>query len=543
MSNINDFIVENGVLIKYVGEEENVIIPDGVKKIGDECFVGTTVKRVTIPESVNEIGDYAFVTDEWSHQNHIESIEIPKSVKNIGVSICAGVKDITIFDSIDPNSKLAKDWYDDLNGVWNSSVGCIGIYQRKLYTKAACNSVVYKHTITVKSSEDDSIKYKVFMCDDEESRRSYCAMVSSWGKKADFDFQRFDTKIFSLFKNFDNKLINAYYRLHYKYNLSDENEKKYRTWFKKNGAKVLSKLAEWGSIEMLAEVVSYDIITVNNIDKAIELATEKKQTELIAFLIDYKYKYFSSEELEKAEIKRLNKAWQVPTEPKIDWRKEFTVKRVEGGSVITKYKGTSLDITIPDVISGRKIVAIGDEAFSSKSYNLTSSEYTVRKKLKLVTIPDSVTDIGKEAFYCCYKLTSVKLPKNLVNIGKRAFNHCSSLSVLELPNSVKNIGAHAFNGCENLSSVTISQGVERIEDSAFYSCASLESIKIPESVVSIDRCAFCFCYSLGDIFIPDTVTSIGEQAFGGCKNLTIHAPAGSFAEQYAKDNKINFIAE
>lgn len=45
------------------------------------------------------------------------------------------------------------------------------------------------------------------------------------------------------------------------------------------------------------------------------------------------------------------------------------------------------------------------------------------------------------------------------------------------------------------------------------------------------------------VHIPDSVTSIGEGAFSACKELTIHAPAGSYAEQYAKENNIPFVVK
>ena len=38
MSNINDFVIENGVLKKYTGSEAEVVIPDAVKEIGVEAF-------------------------------------------------------------------------------------------------------------------------------------------------------------------------------------------------------------------------------------------------------------------------------------------------------------------------------------------------------------------------------------------------------------------------------------------------------------------------------------------------------------------------
>lgn len=62
MSNVNDFVVsENGVLIKYVGKDEKVVIPPNVIEIGMNCFQNNTdIKEVIIPNTVEEIGFSAF---------------------------------------------------------------------------------------------------------------------------------------------------------------------------------------------------------------------------------------------------------------------------------------------------------------------------------------------------------------------------------------------------------------------------------------------------------------------------------------------------
>ena len=61
MSDINDFVIENGVLKKYNGSEQIVNIPDGVIAIGDSAFEGClSLESVVIPDSVISIGDKAF---------------------------------------------------------------------------------------------------------------------------------------------------------------------------------------------------------------------------------------------------------------------------------------------------------------------------------------------------------------------------------------------------------------------------------------------------------------------------------------------------
>ena len=68
-------------------------------------------------------------------------------------------------------------------------------------------------------------------------------------------------------------------------------------------------------------------------------------------------------------------------------------------------------------------------------------------------------------------------------------------------------------------------------------------VTIPDSVTEIGSYAFYGCTSLTSITIPDSVTVIGDGAFENCESLTIHTPAGSYAEEYAKENKIPCLTE
>ena len=85
--------------------------------------------------------------------------------------------------------------------------------------------------------------------------------------------------------------------------------------------------------------------------------------------------------------------------------------------------------------------------------------------------------------------------------------------------------------------------VTRIGYHAFWSNHTLRSAVIPQSVTEIEALAFMNCSQLTKISIPASVKTIGTEAFAGCPNLTIHAPAGSYAEQYAKENNIPFVTE
>lgn len=90
MSNANDFVIENGVLKKYTGKDENVAIPEGVTVIGGSAFKSCKkLTSVTIPDSVTEIGDSVF-----SECTNLTSITIPAttSVDRCAFSGCPNLK-------------------------------------------------------------------------------------------------------------------------------------------------------------------------------------------------------------------------------------------------------------------------------------------------------------------------------------------------------------------------------------------------------------------------------------------------------------------
>ena len=69
--------------------------------------------------------------------------------------------------------------------------------------------------------------------------------------------------------------------------------------------------------------------------------------------------------------------------------------------------------------------------------------------LKSITIPNSVTSIGKYCFYYCSGLTSITIPNNVTSIGDGAFSNCPLTSIV-IPASVNEIGINAFYCLSNV---------------------------------------------------------------------------------------------
>ena len=238
---------------------------------------------------------------------------------------------------------------------------------------------------------------------------------------------------------------------------------------------------------------------------------------------------------------------------------------------ITKYTGTESTVILPSTISSWPVTKIGEDALKDNT-TITS-----------VTIPDSVTEIGSNAFAGCTNLTSVNyagdwsnltiqsgnpavqdaaneqlfdfkftpdntavivtnykckgtaadvtIPsrykgKPVTAIGHAAFFN-SAVTSVTIPDSVTSIDDNAFGFCSQLTNISIPNSVTYIGFSAFAHCTSLKSITLPSSLSSISEALFSGCSQLTTIHIPVSVTSIGNNAFADCPSLMTVTYPGS----------------
>ncbi len=111
----------------------------------------------------------------------------------------------------------------------------------------------------------------------------------------------------------------------------------------------------------------------------------------------------------------------------------------------------------------------------------------------------------------------VVIPSSVIEIGIGVFSE-KEIKTVKIPDSVVAIGKMAFYHCDHLEKVTGGNGVEIIDDMAFYDCEGLEDFTFSGKLKEIGAGAFAYNV-LREIHFPDSLLKIGDDAFRGSKYL------------------------
>ncbi len=153
---------------------------------------------------------------------------------------------------------------------------------------------------------------------------------------------------------------------------------------------------------------------------------------------------------------------------------------------------------------------------------------------KHLTVPDTVVEIGENAFKGAVELQSITLGNSLSKIDALAFQNCTALQTIELPAGLTELGELSFSGCASLQSLTVNEKNEVYQsigncilrrdtpDTVLFGCVG--SV-IPEGIRVIGDSAFSG-YSGETIYLPEGIQVIGNSAFSGYSGETIYLPEG-----------------
>lgn len=212
----------------------------------------------------------------------------------------------------------------------------------------------------------------------------------------------------------------------------------------------------------------------------------------------------------------------------------------DSGICIDHYEGEDEKIEIPASLEGRPVTKIGAYAFAKN------------KTISAITLPDTVEEIGKEAFCNMKQLTQASLSKNLKTIGIGAFRYSgltqidipesvesirraafadSALTSADLPEGISLIGSMPFADCAHLTEIRIGDGNPNYKtaDGVLYTadgkvliqypCAAADEYAVPEGTEEIGYGAFSSS-GIREISLPSSLRTIGNFAFYDCSKLS-----------------------
>ena len=134
MCKTEDFIIENNVLVEYVGTDEKVVVPEGITKIGKRAFDYTEAKIIELPKSLKIIDELAFnsttitkvifnegvtTIKKQAFTSSLLEVEIPESVKKIAEGAFSCDIRLTIYCKV---KEKPSGWHDNWNQYhWDGS--------------------------------------------------------------------------------------------------------------------------------------------------------------------------------------------------------------------------------------------------------------------------------------------------------------------------------------------------------------------------------------------------------------------------------------
>lgn len=244
---------------------------------------------------------------------------------------------------------------------------------------------------------------------------------------------------------------------------------------------------------------------------------------------------------------------------------EFVDPAVEA-ICVANWSSDGVGLTLADAASVTSL----NRVFTGNTAITSFDELQYFTGLTTITASSSA-NATQGAFYNCTSLVSVTLPESITSIGKAAFNKCSALESINLPNSLTALGTHAFYNCTKLALTSLNKiqsaphysfantglvsvvatdivstgGTGSTSSGTFSASSKLEYVEFGPNFTTLAQRTFDNCSKLATVVCRATsVPSFGGNAFRNCSALThIYVPKGSGATYKAASGWSSFSSK
>jgi hypothetical protein len=475
----SDYLVDNGVLIKYTGKATNIVIPKGVTTIAEEAFFWTNNSRITsitMPDSVTTIERRAIQCctsltkltlsknlkiigeDAFSGCTKLKTVNLPYGLERIEVAAFGGC-DSLVNMSIPATVKyIGHEAVDSLAKGKEFVVLGDGILYK--YNGKGGNVVIPKN---VKIIGEQAFAYMI-----GGSIKSVTIPGNVREIWDDAFLQSDDLTRVTLSEGIKKISPSAFY--------------------------LCSKLKEINIPKSLEDT------SLLQFRSKVKLGNQTEDFDIRGNNILYKYNGKDADVVIPQGVKKIN-----------------------GGAF---YGNKSVNsVKIPDGVE-----SIGESAFCNCIY------------LSRVEIPDSVKSIGASAFDGCSWLSDVELPDSLTFIEERAFTG-TNITGITIPNTVTSIGESAFGACYKLRDVKIPEGVVSIGKNAFdLTLVNGLIIPKSVTCVGKGAFGNKYTTDLTFLNGNTRIDELAFYGSGDRTNVTITAPTGGSVQRMAARHKLKFKA-
>ena len=154
--------------------------------------------------------------------------------------------------------------------------------------------------------------------------------------------------------------------------------------------------------------------------------------------------------------------------------------------------------TLEEIILPTGLEEIGSSAFSNTGF------------MEKLILPDTVISLGSGAFQSSAFSKGIMLSTDITSLPPYVFAY-SNLTEIEIPDSITNIGNNAFANCNCLIKVQLYSGLQTIGTDAFLECCNLKWLELPDSMTSLSKCLDGCTNAI--IVIPDSIKYIDGIVF------------------------------